>query len=184
MMNTNGMARLLAGILDSQLETGQYGVVDEHRIRESLTTGPVLTDEEQSLLLLSPVARNDYNTIRRQIKEEVLVQLADNHIEQTLLPLAAAASAGDKVLLKGNGFNVTLYKQDNLGIPWVILVQLGKSYLEAINPMTVVRLVDSGGLEWLRGKPDANGEITQPWQDSETDILSRSRRFSLTLEPV
>ncbi len=182
-MNTNGMARLLAGMLDTQLETGQYGAIDEERIRASLTTGPALSDEEQSLLLLSPVARSDFNRVRREVKEKLVLQLMENHIEQNLLPLAAATDE-DKVLLKGNGFNVTLYKQDNLGIPWIVLVQLGDNYLQAINPMTVLRLVDSGGLEWLRGKPDANGEITVPWEDAETDILSRSRRFSLTLEPV
>ena len=182
-MNNDGMARLLAKLLDSQIESGQYGIIEKERLYASLTTGPPLNEKEQSLLLLSPVARFDLQQLREEIKAKLIADLKMKNISQTLLPLAAATE-NDKVILKGNGFNVTLYKHEELGIPWIILVQLGNSYLQAINPMTVLRLVDSGGLEWLRGKPDKNGEITSPWNDNETDLLARSRRFSLTLEPV
>lgn len=183
MMNINGMAELLSEILETQVESGQFGAIDEERLRQALTSGPPLSNEEQSLLLLSPVARSDYKRIRREIRENLTSRLINRSVELELLPLAAATDE-EKVIMQGNGFNVTLYRQDNLGIPWVILVQLGTFYLQALNPMTVLRLVDSGGLEWLRGKPDANGEITATWDDPETDILARSRRFSLTLEPV
>jgi len=182
-MNTDGMARLLGEILDSQLETGQYGVLDEERIRAALTNGPPLDEHEHSLLLLSPVARYDYERIRAEVKQEMLDRLHEQQVELEMLPLAAASDA-DKNILRGRGFTVTLLRQEHLGIPWIILVQLGPEYLEAISPLTVLRLVDSGGLEWLRGKPDRNGEITAPWSDPETDLLARSRRFSLTLEPV
>ena len=63
MMNLNGMAELLSGILESQVESGQYGSIDEERLRESRTTGPKLSEAEQSLLLLSPVARSDYRRV-------------------------------------------------------------------------------------------------------------------------
>jgi hypothetical protein len=182
-MNLNGMAELLSGILESQVESGQYGSIDEERIRESRTTGPKLSEAEQSLLLLSPVARSDYRRVCRRIQEELTSRLLDQGVEMELLPLAAATDE-DKVVMHGNGFNVTLYKRNDLGIPWVILVQLQTSYLRALDPMTILRLVDSGGLEWLRGKPDVNGEVTATWDDPETDILARSRRFSLKLEPV
>lgn len=182
-MNSNGMAELLSKILDTQIETGQYRGINEQRLRQALTTGPGLDHEEQSLLLLSPVIRHDYKRIRHEIKKELTQQLQNQGVEMQLLAFAAA-STEDKVVMQNNGFSVTLYRQNDIGIPWIILVQLGPSYIQAINPMTILRLVDSGGLEWLRGKPDANGEITGTWDDTKTDILARSRRFSLALEPA
>ncbi len=182
-MNINGMAALLKDILDSQIESGTQGTLNEYRIHEALTKGPELTEEEQSILLLSPVARSDYSRIRYEVIEEIRNNLFEFDVDLEILPLAAASDE-NVISLKGNGFDVTLYQKDNLGIPWVILVQIGTSYREAINPMTTLRLVDSGGLEWLRGKPDVNGEITAAWSDPDTDILARSRRFTLTLEPT
>ncbi len=182
-MNTDGLAELLMEILSPQLETGQYGELDEKRFREALTTGPEMSQEEQSLLLLSPVARSDYKRISQEIRMELATRLEAQGVELELLPLAAATTA-DKVVMHGNGFDVTLYRQEGLGVPWVILVQVGTVCLRSLNPMTVLRLVDSGGLEWLRGRPDVNGEISATWDDRETDLLARSRRFSLILEPI
>ena len=182
-MNTDSMTRLLAEILDSQIETGAHGEINDIRMREALTTGPDLTKQEQSLLLLSPVARGDFQRMRNKIVSEIRDRVSVYGVETELLPLAAASS-GDKITLKNTGFSVTLYCKDDLGIPWVILVQLGNNYQQAINPMTTLKLVDTGGLEWMRGKPDAFGEMTGAWYDFETDLLSRARRFSLVLEPV
>ena len=183
-MKSDGMARLLSEILDPQIESGKYGAIDKDRVRESLTNGPELTDREQCLLLLSPVAREDFKDVRNEILEEVYARIQQQDIDMNMLPLAAAGEAKDKVILRGSGFSVTLYRRDELGIPWIILVQLGASYQKAVNPMTTLRLVDTGGLEWLRGRPDVNGEFTGPWNDAETDLLIRAHRFSLILEPV
>ena len=182
-MNVNSMARLFSEVLASQVETGKHGSFAPARLREALTTGPSLSEAERSLLLLSPVARSDFQRMRCQVKEEIQQRLDQLGVERQLYALAADSDEGT-VSLKGNGFQVTLYQRSDLGIPWVILVQLGPVYLQAINPMTVLRLVDSGGLEWCRGKPDGQGEITASWDDRETDILARSKRFSLSLEPV
>ena len=177
------MARLLAEILDSQIESGTYGVIKYNRMQEALTIGPGLTKQEQSILLLSPVAREDFQRMRNKIVAEIRDKISQYGVETELLPLAAA-DLQDKVTLKNTGFSVTLYRKDDLGVPWVILVQLGKNYQQAINPMTTLKLVDTGGLEWMRGKPDTFGEMTGAWYDFETDLLSRARRFSLILEPI
>lgn len=184
-MNTDGMARLLAELLEPQIESGRYGTIGRDRLREALTIGPNLTDTEQSILLISPVAREDYQDVQNEILNEVNERIHNQGVDIKILPLAAASEGKkDKIILNGRGFTVTLYRKEDLGIPWVILVQLGASYLKVINPMTTLRLVDSGGLEWLRGIPDTNGEMTGPWNDEETDLLRRVQRFSLTLEPV
>lgn len=182
-MNTNAMARLLTELLDPQVESGEYGEIGDDRLRKAMTIGPALTKQEQSLLLLSPVARADYSRVCNEIVAETRDRITRHGVKMNLLPLAAA-DQDDKVVFKSTGFTVTLYRRDDLGIPWIILVQLGSSYRQAINPMTTVRLADTGGLEWLRGKPDANGELTGAWNDSETNLLTRAQRFSLMLEPV
>lgn len=182
-VNVNGMAKLLSELLDPQLETGQYGVITEKRLREALTLGPPLDEREQSLLLLSPVVREDYRRIRQEIRSELSKKLEMNNVAMEIMPLAAA-STGDKVVMKGKGFTVTLYRQEGLGVPWIILVQLGDAYMQTLNPMSILRLMDSGGLEWLRGRPDECGEITATWNDDQTDLIARSRRFSLRLEPA
>lgn len=182
-MNNNRLAELLSTILDSQIESGSHGSISKQRLYESMTTGPELTRNERKILLLSPVAREDYQLEKAVVQKELMERLTTNSIAQELLPLAAATD-DDKVYLKGEDFDVILIKKEALGVPWVILVQLGSSYQRTINPMTVLRLVDSGGLEWLRGKPDSNGELTAAWYDDETDLLSRARRFTLFLEPA
>ena len=173
-MNMNGVSRLFLEILNSQLESGRYPPLDEKRVRESLTRGPGLTEDEQIILLLSPLARHDYQQVKKKIQEETRLRLYAQGVETELLAMAASSEDGDKMILKGNGFTVTLYRQENHDT----------LYLQNIYPMTPLRLIDSGGLEWLRGRPDANGEITASWNDPETDLLARSKRFSLILEPV
>ena len=183
-MNMNGMAELLAEILDTQIETGEYGEIDEERFRESLINGPPLSKKEQSLLLLSPIARNDYSRIRNKVNREIAAHLAEQGVEVKLnLPLAAATKE-EKVTMNCNGFTLVLYRQDDFEIPWLILIQLEEKFLKVLNKMTVLRLVDSGGLEWLRGKPNAEGEIAGTWEVPETDLFERSNRFSLSLLPV
>ncbi len=182
-MEKDNLAKLLAAVLDRQLESGKHTMITQERLREMVTTGPSLTEAEKKVLLLSPVARHDYAKMCTKIHKELNERLQRHGVKNEILPLAAATT-DDKVVLKGADFNVTLFNKTEIGIPWVILIQLGSSYLRTVNPMTQLRLVDSGGLEWLRGRPDSNGELTGVWQDDETDLLRRARRFTLFLEPV
>lgn len=182
-MNTELMAKLLAGVLDGQIESGTYGEISEDRLKQAMTSGPDFTLEEQRLFMLSPLARADRARMKKKLLKEMNIRLEQQEVEKELIPLAAATEA-DSVVLRGNGFSVTLYRQENTHVTWVILLQLENNYRRAINTMTSLRLTDSGGLEWLRGRPDSNGEITASWDDVETDLLERARRFTLLLEPV
>ena len=182
-MNTESMARLLVEVLDGQVESGAFGVIRETRLREAMTSGPDLTQQERSLLLLSPVARSDYRRIRNEVLQDTRDRIKRHNVEMNLLPLAATTEE-ETVVLRSSGFTVTLYSKEELGFPWIILVQLDASYRQAINPMTTLRIADAGGLEWVRGRPDSNGEMTGAWYDTEVDLLERARRFSLVLEPV
>lgn len=182
-MNDAGIEKLFGELLESQIETGKYEQLNLKRIREALTVGPALSDEEQRLLLLSPVAREDFWLIKEEITNDLLGRLEEQGIALELLPLAAADKS-DKVVMHSTGFSVTLINKNEIGVPWVILVQISSAYRKIISPMTTLKLVDSGGLEWLRQKPDSNGEMTALWTDSETDLVDRASRFSLILEPA
>ena len=182
-MKTQSMKALFAAMLEQQLVEDDTRVLDEARMRESLTTGPELTDEEKSLLVRSPLARYRYQDMQAQVADEVTDTLRRLKIDTHILPLAAADHS-DTHTFTCTGYRVILYDKKKYGVPWMILLQLEKSLQDAINPFTVVRLVDSGGLEWMRGKPDANGELTVSWIHPDTDLLERARRYELNLEIV
>ena len=90
------------------------------------------------------------------------------------------------MILTGTGYRVILYRQDNPDTPWLVLVQLEKIYQDILLgfPHTPLRLFDSGGLEWLRGKPNNYGEISATWTDANMDLAQRASQYSLHLEPV
>jgi len=182
-MNTQSLENLFTAMLETQVESGTAGTISKDRLEQAITTGPELTPEEKQILLKSPVARYEYLDAKNRVFASMNEQLQTQHIETNVLPLAASDQS-DKHTFSCSGYRVTLYNKKKYGIPWVILLQLDNSFMKIINPMTIIRLVDSGGLEWLRGKPDINGELTASWLDSDTDLLERSKRFSLNVELV
>lgn len=182
-MNRESLKALFSAMLDEQVEPGETPPLVEARMRETLTTGPQLTEEEKALLIQSPLARYRYQDMQKQVAEEITQTLERGNIATRILPLAAAEKT-DTHHFSCTGYKVILYDKKEHGIPWVILLQLDKAFQDAINAFTVLRLVDSGGLEWMRGRPDANGEITASWIHADTDLLERARQYSLKLEIV
>ena len=137
------------------------------------------------MLILSPITRDNWNNIRIELKEEFRDKLNAEHLDTALVPLAAATEAEpNRISLQGQGFNVTLYRQVEQEIEWVILVQLEPNFTKAIYPMSQLKLIDSGGLEWMRGRPDAGGEFTGTWSDSAIDLYERAQNCSLTLDLI
>jgi hypothetical protein len=184
-MNKDAMKRLTAAILSRQIETGEFEVLSEKRLREAMTTGPEFTNKERALLMLSPVTRDDWKRIRLEVLDEIFDRCEELNLEQELVPLAASGRSDEsQINLSGSGFSLTLFRQDNPETPWVILVQLDAKYQNVIYPMTELRLVDSGGLEWMRGRPDSEGEMTGVWEEASIDLLERSTRYTLKLMPV
>ncbi|HID46896.1 MAG TPA: hypothetical protein EYP34_14240 [Chromatiaceae bacterium] len=182
-MKPESMKALFSAMLDQQYVSRETRALSDERMRETLTTGPELTGKEKELLIRSPLARYCYQDMQSAIAEEITDALQQGNISTHILPLAAADHA-DTHSFSCTGYKVILYDKKKYGIPWVILLQLDKSFQEAINPLTVLRLVDSGGLEWMRGRPDANGELTASWTHADTDLLERAKQYSLNLEIV
>jgi len=183
-MNAQSLEHLFSSMLDQQIESGNAGTISRERIERILTSGPGLSQREKQVLLRSPIARYEYYDTKSKILVSIKRKLAQQHINTEIVPLAATDDSADRHIFSCTGFRVTIYDKKAFGIPWVILLQFGTTFMKVIHPMTVVRLVDSGGQEWLRGKPDENGELTASWLDVETDLLDRVRRFSLNIELV
>lgn len=183
-MNIQSIERLFASMLDQQVELGNVGTINRDRFKRALTSGPDLTEKEKRILLVSPIARYEYHDIKREVLASIEQKIEEQHINTEIVPLAASDDSADRHIFPCTGFRVTMYDKKKYGIPWILLLQLDTTFMNIINPMTVVRLVDSGGQEWLLGKPDKNGELTASWLDTETDLLDRVRRFSLNIELV
>lgn len=182
-MNKYGMARLLRDILDQQIEDGTSGSIERERVEDAVTTGPRLDAGEKAVLLLSPYARHVYFEIAREQRADVNRRLSTRNVDTRAMKLAASHEI-DKVEIPGRGFTVTLYRARDVNEPLVLLLRLSDAYRQAVNPMTRLRLSDSGGLEWLRGVPDHNGQITGMWSDPKMDLVERAASYELILEPV
>jgi len=182
-MNKYGVARLLRDILDQQIEDGRSGSIERERVEDAVTTGPGLDAHEKKLLLLSPYARHVYSEVARDQRVDINRRLSAGDVATKAMKLAASRET-DKVEITGCGFTVTLYRAKEVNEPVVLLLRLSDAYRQAINPMTRLRLSDSGGLEWLRGVPDHNGQITGMWSDAKMDLVERSGSYELILEPV
>ncbi len=180
-MKTESMQALLAAMLDQQQVEEETRVLEDSRMRESLTTGPELTDSEKTLLLRSPLARYRYQDMQTQISEEIAETLHRQNINTRILPLAAADHS-DTQTFTCTGYKVILYDKHEYGVPWMLLLQLDKAFQDALKPLTKLRLIDSGGLEWMKGQPDANGELVANWTDADTNLVERAKKYSLNLE--
>jgi len=185
-MNQDSLHQLVADVFADQIETDAYELISDSRFHEVLTSQKEFTAKEQSLLILSPRIRSDYQRIRLAIKDEAYSSILKSNIATKILPLAASSNEQEQIILAGSGYRVILYRPDEPDTPWLVLVQLEKIYQDILRDFshTPLRLFDSGGLEWLRGKPNSYGEISATWTDANMDLAQRASQYSLHLEPV
>lgn len=181
--NPNSMKRLFADVLDSQLEPEFTPDISTDRLRESLTTGPALSAEERRSLWRSPLIRDEYLRIRRQLNAEIRSRVQERGLDLRIVGRAAADDTDELRYDSADGsFQITLMRQPEEDMPWLLLVTLSKAIRETLYPLTQIRLVDSGGLEWVRGRPDTRGELSFGWYDLENLPDQRLREHSLILE--
>lgn len=180
-INREPFTRLLADILSRQTDDDQGLAVDEQRLRKALTAGPALTIAEKNRLLSSPADRAVYFRIKREITADIELQWYRLGLHAELAVKAAAGSDNEIRYQSANGpFSVTLFKQDTPDMPWLVLIKLDRAMRDTLHPMNIVRLVDSGGLEWTRGRPDTRGELSFGWFD--LDITPDRRLLDHTLK--
>jgi hypothetical protein len=182
-MTNNGMTKIFSEILDRQTNVPTKAHISSERLYAAFSNGPELNEEERQILLKSPMLRYKCVNVINQINQDIKDQLEKSQIQMALTPLAAAHES-DEYHFSARDFDVYLYDKSDPDMPLIVLLQLSPKMTSFFNKKTRVRLYDSGGLDWIIGKPDKNGQIITEWLDNETNLVERSKMYSLHIEPI
>jgi hypothetical protein len=182
-MNHDAMQHLMAGILAEQPERADAGAsLDEARLRRALSGDEPLNHTEQQLLWTSPAARRRLMILRD-------VQRATQHqawqrlgVESQIVYLAAADSTVQPITIDTHPhLTVKLFPLDEQGERWTVFLKLSEALQQTL--LTGIRLLDTGGVQWLAGHVDHDGELSADWTHDESP-LHRLHRYALRLEAL
>jgi hypothetical protein len=182
-MNAKALKRLLAAMLAQQPEHADAGMaLDEARLRRALSGEEPLTAAEQHLLWTSPAARQRLVALRDAQRAAQYLAWQQVGIESQIYYLAAADSAVQPITIDTHlDLTVKLFPLDDQGEHWTIFLKLSASAHQTL--LSGIRLVDTGGVEWLAGHVDSDGELSADWTHHESP-LRRVHRYALRLEPL
>jgi hypothetical protein len=182
-MKTEAMKRLLATILAEQPERADADrALDEERLRRALSGAEPLTAAEQRLLWTSPEARRRLYALREAQRAVQYLAWQRLGIAPQLAYLAAAGPAVEPVTIDTHPhFTIKLFPLETDGQHWTIFFKLSETVHQTL--LTGIRLVDSGGLQWLAGHVDEDGELSADWTHPEPP-LQRLHRYALRVEPL
>lgn len=172
---------LIAAVLASQAEPEDAIELTDERIREALTGGPRFTNEEKLLLWTSPDARDHFLTIRRQVRLDLSQAVTRSGLGTSETRLAASGASSQEEIA-GNGFIVSLFRDEEFAEEWSISVELTDDYLTLLPAGTPVTLQDTGGMIWARGVPDDHNRLGAVWTAEESPF-DRLGRHTLRLDP-
>ncbi|WP_295389544.1 hypothetical protein [uncultured Thiodictyon sp.] len=181
----NGLARLTKDVLDAIAATDPQDTqrLADERLQALIDGREPLTLPERRLLARSAVTRDRLGWLRHLARARSLAAWQAQALGPQPLQLLAAADETPSVApvrLVGEHYSVALIPADLQGRAWRIAVQIA-SPLIAATPGGF-QLVDSEGLVWLAGYPDAAGELVGFWQREEP-LWERVHRVSLELVP-
>ena len=100
-----------------------------------------------------------------------------------VLVAKAAASLSSEMTIKGRDYTVTVFSEDLPTVRWWINIALGPRISKTLGSMVGVRLIDSGGLVWLTGKPTVEGHLSHVWSHEDVSPMERAAQYRLILEP-
>lgn len=180
-MNTQSLNNLFSEMLNNQIETGINSTIDATKLQLLAENG--LTKKDKKTLLRSPIARYSYLDAKNKHKQNLLQQIKQNHIETEVMPLAASSASEDTLVFSCASYRITIYHNKLSDKPWIILMQLKPDLMKIIGKNTIVRLVDTSGKEWAKGKPDDNGELLVS-QENNINFFEQAKKYSLNLEIV
>ena len=182
-MNEAVKRQLLADILNVQTDDAAVEMFSEPHLRQVLMGTATLTEEEMKRLWLSPTARAQYFEVREQVCGEIRRRWKDLNVTLSV-EQQVAADRSSVVVVPGEDFTVTIYREEDVDMPWSISLNLGGKIRETISPAMQLRLADSGGLEWLRGRPSKGGEINRGWYNLEISPVDRLLQHELILDVI
>ena len=181
-MNPEALKHLMAAILAEQPESADAGMaLDEVRLRRVLSGEELLSAAEQRLLWTSPAARRRLITLWDSQRAAQYLAWHQAGITPQIAYLAAADPAVQPVTIDTHPhFTIKLFPLDTDGKHWTIFLKLSDTAYQTL--LTGVRLVDTGGLQWLAGSVDGDGELSADWTHPEAP-LQRLHRYALRIEP-
>src|SRR5688572_17843588 len=94
--------------------------------------------------------------------------------------LAAADAAIQPIIINTHpDLTVKLFSLDDQAERWTIFLKLSEAVHDSL--VSGVRLVDTGGMEWLAGHVDSDGELSADWPHHESP-RQRLDHYALRLE--
>ena len=182
-MNREAMQHLMAAILAEQPESADAGMaLDEARLRRALSGAEPLSAAEQRLLWTSPAARRRLTMLWDSQRATQYLEWHRAGVTPQIAYLAAADPVVQPITIDTHPhFTIKLFPLDTDGRHWTIFLKLSDTAHQTL--LTGVRLVDTGGLQWLAGPVDGDGELSADWTHPEPP-LQRLHRYELRVEPL
>lgn len=182
-MNPEALKHLMAAILAEQSDSADAGMaLDETRLQRALSEEEPLSAAEQHLLWTSPAARRRLTMLWDNQRAAQYLAWQQAGIAPQIAYLAAAAPAVQPITIDTHPHcTLKLFPLDADGKLWTIYLKLSDTAHQTL--LTGVRLVDTGGLQWLAGHVDSDGELSADWAHPEPP-LQRLHRYELRLEPL
>lgn len=182
-MPTDALQSLLAAILADQPERPETDpLLDEARLVRLLAGTQPLTTAEERVLWTSPAVRRQLAALRaaqRAAQYQAWSQIG--FVPQIPYLAAAAASVQPVTIATHPGLIIKLFPEDDDGNKWTIWLKLARFVQDVL--VSGIRLVDTGGVSWLAGQMDHDGELSADWTYTESP-LRRLQRYALRLEPL
>lgn len=182
-MNTEAMKRLLAAILADQEEQADAGMaLDEARLSRALSGADPLNEAEQQLLWTSPAARQRLYALQSAQRAVQYLTWQQQSIEPSITYHAAADGAVQPITIDTHPhLTIKLFPLDEQGDRWTIFLKLSERVQQSL--VSGIRLVDTGGAQWLVGHVDKDGELSADWMHQESP-LQRLLHYELRIEPL
>lgn len=180
--NSEAFRRLMATMLAEQSDRDDADMaLDEARLRRVLSGDAPLSAIEQRLLWTSPTARQRLAMLweSRHAAQYLAWQRAG--VSPQIHYQAAADQAVQPITIETHPHcTIKLFPLDADGAHWTVYIKLSDTVQQTL--LSGIRLVDSGGLQWLAGQVDNDGELSADWPHAEPP-LQRLHRYALRLEP-
>ncbi len=175
---------LLLDLLNGQVDSGEGLSLSEARIEQALTIGPRFSDRESHLLWRAPLARASLRRVRDRLCQDVVKHWQLAGIEPVAEFKAAADDIDEVIKVRGNGFSLTIFPDTDPTMPWILSLQIDSELQSDMPTGLRFQLLDSGGMVWLKGRPNSRGEINEGWFDTTTSPRARLLAHHLRLTPI
>jgi hypothetical protein len=175
---------LLLNLLNQQTDTGDGLGLSEARIEQALTVGPGFSRRESQLLWKAPFARDNLRRVRDRLRQETIARWKTSGVNPIAEFKAAADGADEVIRIRGQGFSLTIFPDADQTMPWILSLQIDAGLRSDMPVGLRFQLKDSGGMVWLKGRPNSRGEINEGWFDTRTSPRERLLAHHLQLTPI